>query len=239
MTRGRNRGMRTLTDSRGILWDMDGVLVDSGEFHFAAWSAVLAEYGIPFSREQFRSTFGMTTQGTLAVLCGERLDAALAVEIGERKERAFRDAVRGHARPLPGVTGWLARLQRAGYRQAIASSAPPENIAVLVEALQLDRYFEALVSGFDLAGKPDPALFLKTARLLGVPPERCVVVEDAVVGVVAARRAGMKCVAVTTTNPAEALAAADVVVERLDLLPADTFECLLPAGEVKPCAENG
>ena len=224
-----------MTVGRGILWDMDGVLIDTGEFHFAAWCAVLADYGIPFSREQFRSTFGMNSPGTLAVLLGDALTPALAAEISARKEAAFRDAVRGQARPLPGVTAWLARLQRAGFRQAIASSAPPENIAVLVEELHLRGYFEALVSGYARLGKPDPGLFLETAQRLDVPPARCVVVEDAVVGVVAARRAGMKCVAVTTTNPAEALAAADLVVERLDALPANTFERLVPANGMEPC----
>ena len=223
-----------MTVGRGILWDMDGVLIDTGEFHFAAWSAVLADYGIPFSRELFRSTFGMNTPGTLALLLGDALTPALADEIGERKEAAFREEIRGQARPLPGVTDWLVHLQRAGFRQAIASSAPSENIAVLVQELHLRGYFAALVSGYARVGKPDPGLFLDTAQRLDVPPARCVVVEDAVVGVIAARRAAMRCIAVTTTNPAEALAEADIVVERLDALPPDTFDRLVPANGMEP-----
>jgi beta-phosphoglucomutase-like phosphatase (HAD superfamily) len=96
-----------------------------------------------------------------------------------------------------------------------------------VDELGLRAYFEAIVSGFDLPGKPDPTLFPKVAHLIDVPPERCIVVEDAVAGVEAARRAGMKCIAVTTTNPAHALEAADIVVERLDALPTDAFQRLL------------
>jgi beta-phosphoglucomutase len=87
--------------------------------------------------------------------------------------------------------------------------------------------FEAIVSGFDLPGKPDPAVFLKAAHLIGVPPERCVVFEDAIAGVESAKRAGMKCAAVATTNLAHALKGADVVVERLDELSLDTFQRLL------------
>ena len=211
----------------GIIWDMDGVLVDTGEFHFQAWSRALPEYGISFSRELFTATFGMNNAGILEVLLGEPPAPELLAEISDRKEQLFRQAVRGRVQPLPGVLAWLERLKAAGLRQAIASSAPPANIDALVDELGLRDHFDAIVSGSDLPGKPDPALFLKAARLIGVPPERCVVVEDAVAGVEAARRAGMKCIAVTTTSPAHALNEADVIVERLDALPLDTFERLL------------
>ena len=211
----------------GILWDMDGVLVDTGEFHYQSWVAVLPDYGIPFSRQFFQDTFGMNNAGILEILLGDDLTPELLAEIGDRKEAWFRDAIRGQAQPLPGVLAWLERLQAEGFCQGIASSAPPANIDTLVDALGLRAYFDALVSGFDLPGKPEPALFLKVARKLGAPPSRCIVVEDAVAGVEAARRAGMKCIAVTTTNPAEALAAADMVVERLDALPDDAFQRLL------------
>lgn len=219
------------TAKQGVIWDMDGVLVDTGEFHFQAWLQALPEFGIPFTRQLFRDTFGMNNAGILEVLLGEPPAPEILAEISERKEQLFRRAVRGRVQPLPGVLVWLERLKAAGMQQAIASSAPPANIDALVGELGLHDYFDAIISGFDLPGKPDPAVFLKAARRIGVPPERCVVVEDAVAGVEAARRAGMKCVAVTTTNPAYTLEAADVVVERLDALPPDTFERLL--AEVK------
>jgi HAD superfamily hydrolase (TIGR01509 family) len=169
----------------------------------------------------------MNNAGILEILLGDDLTPELLAEIGDRKEAWFRDAVQGQAQPLPGVLAWLERLQADGFRQGIASSAPPANIDALVDGLGLRGYFDALVSGFDLPGKPEPALFLKVARTLGVPPSRCIVVEDAVAGVEAARRAGMNCIAVTTTNPAAALAAADIVVDRLDALPDDAFQRLL------------
>ena len=216
-----------MTVGRGILWDLDGVLVDTGKFHFRAWSQVLSEHSIPFTRESLHATFGMNNTGILSVLLGQTPSPELLAEVSDRKERLFRQAVRDHIRPLPGVRVWLERLKAAGARQAIASSAPPANIDALIDGIGLRPYFTAIVSGADLPGKPDPAVFLKSARLIGVPPERCVVIEDALVGVEAARRAGMKCVAVTTTNPAHALKGATVVVERLDALPLDTFERLM------------
>jgi beta-phosphoglucomutase len=211
----------------GVLWDMDGVLVDTGEFHHQSWAEVLQEYDVPFSREFFRDTFGMNNAGILSVLFGEKLTPELLTEISDRKEAWFREAVRGYAEPLPGVRLWLERLRNDGVRQGIASSAPLANIDTLMDELGIRDCFDVLVSGADLPGKPEPALFLKVAGLLDVTPARCIVVEDAVAGVEAARRAGMKCIAVTTTNPSSALEMADVVVERLDDLPEDIFHRLL------------
>jgi beta-phosphoglucomutase len=220
--------------SPGVVWDMDGVLVDTGEFHFQSWVEALAAYDIPFGREFFRDTFGMNNRGILSLLLGEELTPELLVEIGNQKEERFRRAVRGRVRPLPGVLDWLERLQTAGFRQGLASSAPQANIDTLVDELGIRGYFNAIESGVDLPGKPEPVLFLKVAGLLGVSPQACVVVEDAVAGVEAAKRAGMKCIAVTTTNPAGALAAAEVIVERLDALPTDTFQRLLAGSELSP-----
>jgi beta-phosphoglucomutase len=211
---------------RGALWDLDGVLVDTGEFHFQAWSQALSEYAITsFTEEFFRATFGMNNAGVLSSLLGYELPAERVAEISGRKEDLFRQAVRGRVQPLSGARVWVERLKGAGVRQAIASSAPQANIDTLVDELGLRPYFEAIVSGANLPGKPDPAVFLEAAHLIGVPPARCVVIEDAVAGVEAARRAGMRCIAVTTTNPAHTLeeAGADVVVERLDALALHAF----------------
>ena len=217
---------------RGVLWDLDGVLADSGEYHFEAWSQVLPEYGLDMSHELFRTTFGMNNAGVVSTLLGRTPEPEFLAELSERKEDRFRELLRGRVRPLPGVRLWLERLKDAGVPQAIASSAPPANIDVMVDELGLRSYFAAIVSGYDLPGKPDPTLFLKAARLIHAAPEHCVVVEDAVAGVEAAKRAGMKCIAVTTTNPARALNGADIVVERLDVLPPNAFDQLL--SEQKP-----
>jgi beta-phosphoglucomutase len=221
-----------MTKKRGVLWDLDGVVVDTGEFHYQAWSLVLPEYDLPVTRETFQATFGMNNAGVLAALYGPTVEPEVAAEISDRKEEAFRQALRGHVQALLGVLDWLGRLKADGVPQALATSAPPENIDVMLGELGLWSYFDAVLSGSDLPAKPDPTLFLKAAAEINVPPERCVVVEDAVAGVEAARRAGMRCIAVTTTNPADALTKADVVVERLDALPLDSFEVLWDAREV-------
>jgi beta-phosphoglucomutase family hydrolase len=215
--------------AKGVLWDMDGVLVDTGEFHFRAWRDVLSKYDIAFTRDFHRETFGMNNAGILSRLLGDKLTPELQSEISDRKEEEFRAAIRGHAEPLPGVRTWLMRLQEAGFRQGIASSAPIANIDALVDELGLRPFFDAIVSGTDLPGKPDPAVFLEAAEKLQVPPGDCIVIEDAVAGVEAARQAGLRCIAITTTNRAEALGAADVIVDRLDALPKDAFRRLVAA----------
>jgi beta-phosphoglucomutase-like phosphatase (HAD superfamily) len=88
---------------QGVLWDLDGVLVDTGELPFQAWAEVLQGYGLPLSRESFRQTFGMNNPGILSILPGDKLAPQLLLESNNRKERRFRQAVRGHLRPLPGV----------------------------------------------------------------------------------------------------------------------------------------
>ena len=221
-----------MTFKGGVLWDMDGVLVDTGEFHFQAWSQVLPDYSLCMSRELFQSTFGMNNAGVVSTLLRRKPEPEFLAELGEHKEQQFRQVVRGHVRPLPGVRFWLDHLRAEGVPQAIASSAPAANIDVIVDELGLRPYFTAIATGYDLPGKPDPTLFLKAARQIDVPPERCVVVEDAIAGVEAAKRAGMRCIAVTTTNPAPALDGADVVVEGLDALPPDAFTRLLEEVDV-------
>lgn len=211
----------------GVLWDMDGVLVDTGELHFISWKKTLDEASIPFDREDFRKTFGMNNTGILEYLCGEKPDPETIQKISDHKEAIFRESAPGNVQPLPGVMDWLVRLQGVGARMAVASSAPYANIEVLVEELKLRPYFQALVSGANLPGKPDPATFLEAARQLGLAPSACVVVEDAIAGVQGAINAGMKCIAVTNTNPPQALAEADLVVDSLTELPREVFSQLI------------
>ena len=206
-----------------VLWDMDGVLVDTGDFHFIAWKKMFDELGLPFDREDFRKTFGMNNAGILEWMFGRKPVPEEVSRISDKKESLFRELVKGKAEPLPGVLDWLKQFQAWGLKQAITSSAPPKNIEVLVAELKIEDFFDAIVSGFDLPGKPNPDTFLKAANILQVSPENCVVVEDAIAGVEGAIRAGMKCIAVTTTNPAGKLAKADYIFENLGKMSADDF----------------
>ncbi len=211
----------------GIIWDMDGVLIDTGDYHYRAWNEVLCDYDVDFPREQFDSTFGMNNPALIRLLLDRTPEPEPYEAISDRKETLFRHLIQDDAKPMPGVLAWLQHLQSTGYRQAIASSAPQASIDVLVEAMDIRTYFSALVSGIDMPGKPEPDVFLEAARLISTPPARCLVIEDAAVGVEGAKRAGMKCIAVTTTLPAHKLTHADIVVDSLTELPEDAIRRLL------------
>ena len=210
----------------GVLWDMDGVITDSGEAHYISWFKALDQHGIMISRKFFQKTFGMNNTGILSLLLNRQATEQEVDTIGGLKEELFRQDIKGRVEPLPGVTEWLQRFARSGIGQAVASSAPQENIDVIVDELGLRERFQAIVSGSKLSGKPDPATFLLAADHLGVDPADCLVIEDARVGVEAARRGGMKCIAVCTTHTRDELEGADIVVDRLTDLKAEDLASL-------------
>ena len=202
----------------GILWDLDGVLVDTGESHYQAWAETCARYSIPFSREAFRQTFGMNNVKIVGTLTGRVVAPELVAEISDYKEQLFRRTIRGRVQLLRGVNLWLERFQTAGFPQAVASSAPQANVDAIVDELGIRLCFAALVSGAEMPGKPDPAVFLEASRHIGIAPQRCLVIEDSVAGVEAARRGNMKCLAVTTTNSRDLLKNAHFVLDSLEEL---------------------
>ncbi len=220
--------MKDLDHSKyGVLWDLDGVLIDSSRQHLESWMSVLPRFGLTMSMELHKQTFGMNNREILTIMLGEPPEADLLRRISWEKESAFREIIRGTVEPLMGAVELLEQLHSAKVRQAIASSAPEENIHVVVDALHIRGYFQVLVSGHDLPAKPDPAVYLEAARQIELGPEACVVVEDAVVGVRGAKKAGMRAVGVTTTHPASALQSADLIVESLLDLTADEIVQLL------------
>jgi beta-phosphoglucomutase family hydrolase len=208
--------MTNITALNAVLWDMDGVLVDTFEPHFQSWRLTFETLGHTLTLEEFRKTFGMNNRLILPTILGYELEESDFLRISEQKEALFRQVVRGNVKILPGVLDWLERFKQLGLKQAVASSGPLINLEVLLEEMGIEDRFDAVTSGATLKGKPDPAVFLLAAEQLGVKPESCLVIEDAVAGVEAARRAGMKCVAVLTTNPAEKLADADVIVRNME-----------------------
>jgi HAD superfamily hydrolase (TIGR01509 family) len=223
----QSTNLPTIPSPLAVLWDLDGTLVDTKEFHYRSWALALPEFGYPFPADRFQRSFGMNNSGVLEVFLGRPVEPELVDAISMRKEILFRELLHGNVRALPGVQQWLDRLRRWGARQAVASSAPPANIDVMLGELGIAPYFDAVVSGYDLPSKPDPAVFLQAAERLGVPRRDCIVMEDAVAGVQAARRAGMRCIAVASTNPVEALHEADIVVERWDQLDEAGFASLI------------
>jgi beta-phosphoglucomutase family hydrolase len=213
----------------GAIFDWDGVVIDSSSHHEKSWERLAAETGFSLPPDHFKRGFGMKNTFIIPKLLkwAEAPDEVHRLSL--RKEALYRGLVveQGIA-PLPGVTKWLDELRRYGIRCAIWSSTERLNIDVILNILGIGHYFSAIVSADDVShGKPDPEVFLTAAQRIGREPSQCVVFEDALVGIEAAHRGGMKVVGVATTNPIEAIQTADLAVHRLDELSVDKLIALV------------
>jgi beta-phosphoglucomutase family hydrolase len=202
------------------IFDWDGVVIDSSRQHERGWEMLAAEQGRVLPPGLFKRSFGMKNDCVIRDLLGWTTDLERIQQLSLRKEVLYRELIQGdRIHPLPGVVSWLSELRAAGVPCAIGSSTPRRNIECVIDALNLRAFFAATVAAEDVThGKPHPEVFLAAASRLGVSPRRCVVFEDAHVGIEAARTAGMKVVGIATTHPSESLRTADRVVDRLDEL---------------------
>jgi beta-phosphoglucomutase len=210
---------------RAVLWDLDGTLADSEEYHWLSWRDAMRAEGVELTYDRFLASFGQRNDRILGAWLGEAADATRIRRIGDWKEAEYRRLAEARGlTPLAGAREWVERLRRDGWKQAIASSAPRLNVETMLHVLKFDGLIDAMVSADEVKkGKPDPDVFLAAAAAVSVPPSRCVVVEDAPAGVEAGRRAGMKTIGVNAKSPL----AADVYVRSLADLPPDAFERLL------------
>lgn len=214
----------------GAIFDMDGVLVDSYFAHFQSWRELAAELGVQVTEEDFARHFGRTSREIVEAYWGVgRFTDEQIRELDRRKEEYYRRIVAAQFPEMPGVRKLLRSLRDAGFRLAVGSSGPPENVALVLEKLEAHELFHAVVTGMDVTrGKPDPQVFLLAAERLGLPPSRCVVIEDAPVGIQAAHAAGMAAVGLTSTGrDRHSLAHADLVVASLDELSPEVLKRLI------------
>lgn len=188
-----------------IIFDFDGVILDSGEFHFEAWKQFVCSLGARAKRQVdedfFRNTFGQRNDEIIPQLVSEPLSPEEIDHLAEEKEAQFREAARGHLEFLPGVESFLEELCSEKVPRIIASSTPRSNMEFFFEELGLTQFFETFLCGNDVScGKPHPEIFIKAAQKLGYSPDHCVVIEDSFAGIEAAFRAKISCVAVATTR---------------------------------------
>jgi HAD superfamily hydrolase (TIGR01509 family) len=200
----------------GLLFDLDGVLVDTGEYHWQAWKWLATEEPrFKMSHDDFLRSFGQRNEEILG-----RLLPSYSVEehqaLADRKEALFRKEIAGKIELLPGVERFLQQVVDKGLPRTIASSTPPENLHFMLAETRLGFYFDQYVSGAEVTlGKPAPDVFLEGARRLGLPAGDCIVFEDAPVGLQAGKAAGCYLVALATTHPRDELEGYDVIVDSL------------------------
>lgn len=200
---------------QAVIWDLDGVILDSANEHRRAWQRLAHEEGIPFTDDDFWATFGKRNDGIIPLFWGPLPPTELSA-LANRKEVYFRELIRETAAFLPGAEELMRSLHEAGFAQALASSTPVENIQLISDVLHLERYLSVIISGETVPhGKPAPDIFLKAAEDLHVLPDASVVIEDAVAGVQAAHAAGMRCVSVAGGRDLPGLRAAELMVRDL------------------------
>jgi len=207
--------MIPLNNISAVLWDMDGVLADTGEYHYQAMASTLASYRIEFAREIYLQTFGTNIQNVLTATLGEPPTREFVQEIVLAQGEAFCDLIKGELQLLPGVLDALDYFKSRGIKQAIASSSADFLIQATIDEIQIKDYFELVISGAHLPPKPNPDIFLHAADALQIPAEDCLVIEDSPSGVKGANSAGMHSLAVTNSHPRLKLKMADEVVNSL------------------------
>ncbi len=202
----------------GFLFDWDGVVIDSHAQHEESWGLLSAEIDQALPEGFMKQTFGMRNQ-TIFPLWMPHLEGkdAEIIALGNRKEELYREILRRDGiEALPGVKDFLKAARVAGIPASVGSSTPRKNIDTVIEMAGLDGLFDAIVSADDVQrGKPDPEVFLKGAAKLNRKPERCVVFEDAFVGIQAGKSGGMKVVGIASTHPIEKLTEADLALDNL------------------------
>lgn len=200
-----------------VLWDLDGVIADSSTYHFAAWQDTFAKIGIDFPWENFVKLFGTRNDFIIRHVMRDKAHEENIKTIVKEKETNFRKRIMGNVKPLPGAIKLLEIIKKGNFKMGLVTSAPKENIDLLLGELGIGEYFNCIVSGREVTeSKPSPQIFLLASEKCGTEPNDCIVIEDSPLGVKAAKDAGMRCLAVTNTHPKEELAESDRIVDSLE-----------------------
>ena len=204
--------------NHAFIFDMDGVLVDSNPSHKIALNQFCKKHGYDLSEKDLREKiYGRTNRDWLLNLFGD-LNEETVRAYAEEKEALFRDLY-VDIKPLGGLHSFLEKILAAGIPMAIATSAPRANVDFTISRTQIERFFPVILDdSYVTKGKPDPQIYLKSAEALGIKPAQCVVFEDSLSGVTAAKRAGCKVVGVTTTHTREELDETDLNIDNFESL---------------------
>jgi beta-phosphoglucomutase family hydrolase len=202
---------------KGVIFDWDGVVIDSSAEHERSWEILSDEISRPLFPGHFKRGFGKKNELIISEILGWSEEPEMIQKLANRKETIYRTLVRQRGvQILPGARELLAALQAESMPRAIGSSTPRENLEAIFSATGLGDFFDAVACGDDVVnGKPAPDVFLLAAQKLALAPADCLVIEDAHAGIEAARRAGMPVLAVATTNPLGELGAATRALESL------------------------
>ena len=202
-------------NTKAVIFDLDGTLIDNNSYHLKTWKVYLKKIGKDISEEAYRKNInGRTNKDALEYIYNKKMTDEEAMVYALEKEALYREIYKYDIKPVDGLIELLEVFHSLRIPMAIATSGIQVNIDFMFEHIPIKQYFKEVVNSSHISkGKPDPEIYLKTASLLNIPTENCLVFEDAVVGVNAARAAGMKVIALTTTQSKEELKDADMIIE--------------------------
>lgn len=209
--------LRHLLDTlgcRAVIFDLDGTLIDNNAYHLKAWLSYLERAGIHVTEEEYRKNFnGRTNKDVIEHIFQRTMPDEEAMKFALEKEALYREIYAPYIKPVDGLPDFLESLHQLSIPMAIATSGIQVNIDFMFDHLPIKHYFKAVLNSSHIQkGKPDPEIYLKTAAALNIAPGECLVFEDATVGIISAKRAGMKTIAITTTQTKEELSAADFII---------------------------
>ena len=212
--------MSSITEARlGVIFDVDGVLLDSYQMHFQCWMSMAEKDGIILTEYEFRSLFGRRGREIARQIWGPEFSEQQVVSIHRQKQALYRESLQRDLPAMDGAVQLIDGLVDAGFALAVGSSAPPANVEMTLERLDRKQVFSAIVTGSDVTqGKPDPRVFLLAAQRMGIDPSHCAVIEDAPVGIAAAVTGGMTAIALLGTAPADRFTQAHLVIDSLQQL---------------------
>ena len=215
-------------EGKGVIFDLDGVLIDSGAAHKQSWYDLAAKEGYQMTDEFFHDTFGMQNYQILPILEGKELSKERIDKLSDWKEQRYREIFADIIELADGAENLFNELKAEGFKLAIGSSTPKENLDFVMEHLKIENHFNTIISMGDVQnGKPAPDTFLAAAKGLSIEPENCVVIEDSLPGIEAAIAAQMSVIALTTTRKREELTQADMIADGLSELKTENFVNLL------------
>ena len=199
---------------KGVIFDMDGTIIHNHLYHVNAWLHVCTELGLHKTEAEILSLFGKTNAETFFALLGYHLSAQELKHWADRKEILYRKNYKGFVKPIKGLVNFLGLLKANGIKTGLATSAPTENVTFILNESNLMGQFDIITDASSVSkGKPDPEIFLLTAKNLSIPPENCLVFEDAPLGIMAAKAAHMKVISLITTFSREQLPEADLFID--------------------------
>lgn len=202
-------------ETSAVIFDLDGTLLDNNSFHRKTWEAYLKNIGKLISEEEFNTNLnGRTNKDAIEYIYGRKMDEVESTKYTLEKEALYRQIYKPFIKPVPGLLNFLEILNQKNIPMAIATSGIQPNIDFMFENIPIKHYFKIIVNSSHISnGKPHPEIYLKAASLLNISPKNCLVFEDAVVGITSAKAAGMKVIAVATTQTKEELSIADMIID--------------------------